>query len=196
MLILIIKRVYSTRTKLMQKVQGLFHWLRTNRDKWRTHLRSWNDSTLGEHPWSFPHILPWKVLLSEPYLLSKHVKLFSSKRPHCCQIKGITDLPLHRTIFRYTKADRDSFWSYMPEGPLPNFFKHTVSKTYPLLSKFILSRMKSFKYPLQNKTSPCAYQNALQPQITVTATSISTKRSSVVGNLLHSELPKIAARNF
>lgn len=42
--------------------------------------------------------------------------------------KSSPDKPFHRSIFRYTKANWNSFRFYMGEAPLSTFFKHTSSK--------------------------------------------------------------------
>ena len=39
-----------------------------------------------------------------------------------------TDVPFHRTVFRYSKADWDSFRSFMADAPLSHIFNQNAEK--------------------------------------------------------------------
>lgn len=89
--------------------------------------------------------------------------------------KAYPDVPFHRTIFRYAKADRDSFGSYMMKASLSIFFKHAASKTLSLVWSFlewiVLYSNKNFS---KNQiVHPGSSRNTLQSYINETTTSIS-----------------------
>ena len=55
-----------------------------------------------------------------------------------------TDVPFHRTVFRYSKADWDSFRSFMADAPLSHFFNQDADKAACLTSEWIIAGMEAF----------------------------------------------------
>ena len=51
--------------------------------------------------------------------------------------KQSTDVPFHRTVYRYNQADWDTFRSYLADAPTKSFFKHHASKAAKLVSDWI-----------------------------------------------------------
>ena len=68
-----------------------------------------------------------------------------------------TDVPFHRTVYRYNNADWDSFRSHLAETPKA-YFKHRASKTAQLVSDWIYAGIESFvphkKYKLKPHSQP------------------------------------------
>lgn len=115
-----------------------------------------------------------------------------------CQTKKTSsDVPFHTTIYLYTKADWDSFRSYIAEAPL---FKNRASRIVYLISKRILSNMESFIFHKStNKgqiVSIPTHLKGFQPHLTVTTTTTSIRGNSVAELLPHSELPTASVREF
>lgn len=54
------------------------------------------------------------------------------------------DFPFHRRLFRYEKADWDTFRSYISESPLPASFKRAARKTAAIISEWIFPGMECF----------------------------------------------------
>ena len=80
---------------------------------------------------------------------SVHSPLGSSD--HCViQVKVVAkckvnpDVPFHRTVFRYSKADWDGFRSFLSEISLSNIFSHGTPKIASLLSDWILTGMECY----------------------------------------------------
>ena len=55
-----------------------------------------------------------------------------------------TDVPFHRTVFRYSKADWDSFRSFMADAPLSHIFNQNSEKAACLTSEWIIAGMEAF----------------------------------------------------
>ena len=55
-----------------------------------------------------------------------------------------TDVPFHRTVFRYSKADWDSFRSFMADAPLSHIFNQDADKAACLTSEWIIAGMEAF----------------------------------------------------
>ena len=60
------------------------------------------------------------------------------------QLKETSDIPFHRTVFRYSKADWDGFRSFIADAPLSIFFKSGACKVASFLSEWIFDGMNCF----------------------------------------------------
>ena len=60
------------------------------------------------------------------------------------KLKETSDVPFHRTVFRYSKADWDSFRSFITDAPLPTIFKSGACKAATYISEWIIDGMNCF----------------------------------------------------
>lgn len=58
--------------------------------------------------------------------------------------KPSSDVPLHKTIYRYIKGDWDFFRSYISEASLSPLFKSEFSRTVLFISECNISRIECF----------------------------------------------------
>ena len=72
--------------------------------------------------------------------------------------KESTDVPFHRTIYRYSKADWDSFRSFIADVPITSIFRNGASKITSLLSDWIRAGIDNFiqskKYQQRPNSQP------------------------------------------
>ena len=74
------------------------------------------------------------------------------------QCKQSTDVPFHRTVYRYSKADWDGFRSFIADAPHSYIFKFRASKIASLITDWVLSGMDTFiphkKYQQKPNSQP------------------------------------------
>ena len=100
-----------------------------------------------------------------PNLCTANVLSPLGRSDHCMvtvaidvQCKESTDVPFHRTVYRYSKADWDSFRSFIADAPLDYIFKFRASKAASLITDWVLTGMDTFiphkKYQQKPNSQP------------------------------------------
>lgn len=86
-----------------------------------------------------------------PDLCTATVSSHFGRSDHCMvsvvidvQCKQSTDVPFHRTVYRYSKADWDGFRSFIADAPLNYIFKFRASKIASLITDWVSSGMDTF----------------------------------------------------
>ena len=59
-------------------------------------------------------------------------------------VKASTEVPFHRTVYRYSQADWDNFRSYIADAPVKHFYKFRASKLASLISDWIRNGIDIF----------------------------------------------------
>jgi len=79
--------------------------------------------------------------VSSPLGRLDHCKVNVSINVQC---KESSDVPFHRKVYRYSKADWDEFRSFMADAPLDYFSKFKVSRTAFLITDWVLAEIENF----------------------------------------------------
>ena len=105
---------------------------------------------IPDAPGQFPSLLDL-YLTSDPDSSSASVLPPLGKSDHCVvsvsvdfPTKSSSETPFHRTIYRYSQADWDTFRSYLTDAPLDYFFRFRANKLATLLSEWILNGIDLF----------------------------------------------------
>ena len=112
----------------------------------------------------YPNLLDL-YLTTCPDVCSSYVSSPLGRSDHCMvtvaidvQCKQSSDVPFHRTVYRYSKADWDGFRSYIADAPLDYIFKFRASKVASLITDWVTTGMDTFiphkKYQQKPNSQP------------------------------------------
>ena len=80
------------------------------------------------------------------------------------QCKESSDVPFHRTVYRYSKADWDVFRSFLADAPLDYFF-NSRCPGLPLLSPIGFLRELRTLSPIRNISRDQTLNHGLHPSV-------------------------------